>query len=47
MATIEAPNDEIAAAIRELAKQVDALGNAVGSAGQVIAKAIRESGARE
>lgn len=33
---------EVAAAIRELAKQVDALGNAVISAAQAIAKAISE-----
>lgn len=32
---------EIAAAIRELAKQVDALGNAAISAAEIIAKAIR------
>jgi hypothetical protein len=31
---------EIAAAIRELAKQVDALGNAAISAAEIIAKAI-------
>jgi hypothetical protein len=33
---------EVAAAIRELAKQVDALGNAVISAAERIAKAIGE-----
>jgi hypothetical protein len=33
---------EVAAAIRELAKQVAALGNAVMSAGERIAKAISE-----
>ena len=32
----------VAAAIRELAQQVDALGNAVVEAGNVIAKAIKE-----
>jgi hypothetical protein len=33
---------EIAAAIRELAKQVDALGNAATTAAEIIAKAISE-----
>ncbi len=33
-------NAEIAAAIRELASQVDALGNAVISGAQIIAKAV-------
>jgi outer membrane murein-binding lipoprotein Lpp len=33
--------DEVAAAIRELAEQVDQLGNAVASAAATIAKAIR------
>jgi hypothetical protein len=33
---------EVVAAIREFAKQVDGLGNAVISAGQIIAKAISD-----
>jgi len=35
-------SDEVAASITELAKQVDALGNAVISAARIIAKAISE-----
>jgi len=38
----QAESAEIAFAIRELAKQVDALGNAVQSAAEMIAKAMRE-----
>ena len=35
------PQHEIAEAIRELARQVDTLGNAVMSAARILAKAIR------
>lgn len=44
MATSNNPSDEaIAEAMRELAHQVDTLGNAVMSAGEMIAKAISGS----
>jgi hypothetical protein len=36
-------SDETAAAIRELARQVDLLGNAVQSAAETIAQALRKS----
>ena len=42
MAENNESDDEVAAAIRELAHQVGTLGNAVAEAGNMIAKAIKE-----